>query len=56
MFAALAEPYETAARKAGDRVQSTVLAQAGHFVFIDPESEVWPQIVKSVRRLLALPE
>jgi hypothetical protein len=32
--------------------QDTVLADAGHFVFIDPQSEVWPQVVRSAKRLL----
>jgi hypothetical protein len=54
MFASLASPYETAAVKAGDVVRTTVLPTAGHFVFIDPESDVWPQVVTSVRRLLSL--
>jgi acetyl esterase/lipase len=54
MFAAQAAPYETAARAAGDQIQTTVLPKAGHFVFIDPQSEVWPQVVESIRQLLAL--
>ena len=54
MFAAHAAPYEAAAKSAGDSVQTTVLPKAGHFVFIDPQSDVWPQIVKRVRRLLAM--
>jgi len=33
-----------------------VLADAGHFVFIDPQSNVWPQVLKSVRRLLSMAE
>jgi acetyl esterase/lipase len=56
MFAAHAAPYEAAARRAGDDVRTTVLADAGHFVFIDPQSAVWPQVLKSVRRLVSLPE
>jgi acetyl esterase/lipase len=56
MFASLAGPYDTAAKNAGDTMRMTVLPDAGHFVFIDPESDVWPQVVRSVRRLLALPE
>jgi hypothetical protein len=31
-----------------------VLDQAGHFVFIDPGSAVWPQVVQSTRELLGL--
>jgi hypothetical protein len=54
MFAALAAPYESAAKKAGDSLQSTVLPEAGHFVFIDPQSDVWPRVLTSVRRLLSI--
>jgi acetyl esterase/lipase len=56
MFASLAGPYDTAAKNAGDTIRTTILPDAGHFVFIDPGSDVWPQVVSSVRRLLALPE
>jgi acetyl esterase/lipase len=52
MFAEHAESYEIHARNAGDRVRSTVDANAGHFVFIDPESERWPLVIQAVRRLL----
>ena len=54
MFAAQAAPYETAARAAGDQIQTTVLPKAGHFVFIDPQSEAWPQVQESIRQLLAI--
>ena len=54
MFAAHAAPYEAATKKAGDRVESMALPNAGHFVFIDPQSDVWPQVMKRVRRLLAM--
>jgi hypothetical protein len=56
MFAAHAAPYDAAAKRAGDVVKTTVLADAGHFVFIDPLSNVWPQVVKSAKRLLSMPE
>ena len=56
MFAALAAPYETAAKQAGDVLHLTVLANAGHFVFIDPQSDVWPQVLAAVKRLLSKPE
>jgi acetyl esterase/lipase len=52
MFAAQAPPYEAAARRAGDAVHTTVLAEAGHFVFVDPGSAVWPQVIRSVREML----
>ena len=54
MFAAHAAPYEAAATRAGDVVKTTVLADAGHFVFIDPTSDVWPQVLDSVRRLVGI--
>jgi acetyl esterase/lipase len=52
MFAAHAESYERRARSAGDQVRATVDASAGHFVFIDPESDRWPLVIQAVRRLL----
>jgi acetyl esterase/lipase len=55
MFAALVPAYEEAAKRAGDEVNAVVLAQAGHFVFVDPGSPVWPQVVQSTRALLGLP-
>ena len=56
MFAAHAAPYEAAAKKAGDTAESIALDKAGHFVFIDPQSDVWPQVLKSARRLLGMSE
>ena len=56
MFGAQVAPYETAARRTGDALHTTVLAEAGHFVFVDPQSEVWPQVIASVRRLLSIVE
>ncbi len=55
MFAAQVPPYEAAAKKAGDDLHTTVLANAGHFVFIDPQSDVWPQVIAAVLRLLSKP-
>jgi acetyl esterase/lipase len=54
MFAVQAPPYEAAARRAGDSIHTTVLPKAGHFLFIDPQSDVWPQVIASVRRLLSI--
>ena len=51
-FAAHARPYEAAAKRAGDTLQATVLADAGHIAFVDPQSSAWPQVLASVRRLL----
>ena len=55
MFAAHAAPYEAAAKKTGDTVQVSPAPKAGHFVFIDPQSDVWPKVLASARRLLAMP-
>ena len=54
MFATQAPAYEEAARRAGDVVHTVVSGQATHFVFIDPESAVWPQVAGSTRALLGL--
>lgn len=53
MFGAQAAPHEAAARKAGDTVQTTVLPDAGHFVFIDPNSDVWPQVLAAAQKLVS---
>jgi acetyl esterase/lipase len=52
MFAAHVAPYEAAVTRAGDVLQIAAFPKAGHFVFIDPQSSVWPQVLASVRRLL----
>lgn len=54
MFAAQTPAYEEAAKRAGDTVHSVVMAQAGHFVFLDPGSAAWPEVVKSTRALLGM--
>jgi acetyl esterase/lipase len=54
MFAAQALAYKEAAERAGDIVNTVVLAKAGHFVFVDPDSVVWPEVVRSTRALLGL--
>lgn len=46
--------FEAAAVKAGDSVQATTIPGAGHFVFIDPQSTVWPQVLTAAQRLLAV--
>ena len=53
MFDAQAAPHEAAARAAGDTVHMTVLPDAGHFVFIDPTSDVWPKVLSASRQLLS---
>jgi acetyl esterase/lipase len=47
--------FDAAAKRGGDAIESTIIPTAGHFVFIDPQSDVWPQIVAAVRRLLGMP-
>jgi hypothetical protein len=54
MFAEQVAPYEAAAKAAGDDVRSTSLPAAGHFVFIDPQSGEWLQVLKSVQELLGV--
>ena len=54
VLAAQNAPYEAAALKAGDTVQATTIPTAGHFVFIDPQSDVWPEVLASVKRLLSV--
>jgi acetyl esterase/lipase len=56
MFGSQVVSYESASKKAGDSVRATLLADAGHFVFIDPQSDVWPQVLAAVQRLLSKPE
>jgi len=51
MFAPQIPAYVEAARRAGDTVSPSI-TQSSHFVFIDPGSSTWPQIVKSIRSLL----
>ena len=56
VFAAQVPAYEAAVKRAGDTIHTRVLADAGHFVFIDPLSDVWPAVLKTVRGLLSMPE
>ena len=56
MFGSQVEPYTAAAKKAGDTIASSHFAKAGHFLFIDPQSEIWPEVVRSVRRTLSMPQ
>ena len=53
MFGPQAPGYEAAAKKAGDSIEVSV-SDAGHFVFIDPASSMWPTVLKSVKSVLAL--
>ena len=55
MFAPQVAPYEEAVKRTGDRgVHVTALPTAGHFVFIDPQSEIWPQVLAAAKRMLKL--
>jgi len=57
MFGSQVEPYAAAARKSGDTIAAaTNFVTAGHFLFIDPQSEIWPEVVRSVQRTLSKPE
>jgi acetyl esterase/lipase len=46
--------YEAAALKSGAPIEATLIPTATHFVFIDPQSDVWPQVLAAVRRLLQI--
>ena len=50
-FGSLNAAYEAAAVKLGDGLQA-ILIPGGHFIFIDPQSEAWPQVLSSVRKLV----
>jgi acetyl esterase/lipase len=54
MFAAQTPVYVEAAKRAGDTINAAVAPQSGHFVFIDPGSSTWPQVVKAIRALTEL--
>lgn len=54
MFAAQAPAYEEAAKRAGDAIRTIVLSDAGHFVFVDPESAQWPKVAETVRSLIGV--
>ncbi len=56
MFGAQVAPYEAAVKRAGDVLQTTVNPEATHFVFIDPQSDIWPQVMANIRRLLSIPQ
>lgn len=48
--------YEAAIKRPGDsKAHVTPFTTAGHLLFIDPLSEVWPQVLAVVRRMLAMP-
>jgi hypothetical protein len=53
VFGAQNAAYEAAAVKAGDTVQATTTPAAGHVTFIDPQSDIWPQVLAAVRRTLS---
>ena len=54
MFGNQAGIYQAAARGAGETVPITVQPDAGHFLFIDPKSTMWPEVMKAVRAALSL--
>jgi len=53
-FGAQNAAYEAAARAKGDRAGAIAIPTATHFVFIDPQSTVWPQVAATVKRLLGM--
>lgn len=50
----LARDYEAAAKARGERINLTVLEQAGHFDLISPRSDAWPTVERAVLSLLEL--
>jgi acetyl esterase/lipase len=56
MFADQVDPYVAATKRTGDTLQTTVVANAGHFVFVDPQTEQWPKVLATVRRMLSVPD
>lgn len=55
MFGSQIDPYTAAAKKSGDTIASTHFAKAGHFLFIDPQSEIWPDVLRGVKQALSMP-
>jgi acetyl esterase/lipase len=55
MFAAHSAPYAAAVKQAGDVAHVIPSPSAGHFVFIDPLSTIWPEVMRSVRQMLSMP-
>jgi acetyl esterase/lipase len=53
MFGPQTPAYEAAVKKAGDAIEVSV-SDAGHFVFIDPASDMWPTVLKSVKSALSI--
>jgi len=57
MFGSQVMPYAAAAKTAGDTIAAaTHFVTAGHFVFIDPQSDIWPEVLRSTQRTLSKPE
>ena len=54
MFASQAPVYEDAAKRAGDVVRAVVVSEGGHFIFVDPGSSAWPEVLRSIRALLGI--
>jgi len=54
MFASQAPVYEEAAKRAGDVARAVVLSEGGHFIFVDPGSSAWPEVLRSIRALLGI--
>ncbi len=50
----LARDYEAAAKARGERINLTVLEQAGHFDLISTRSDAWPTVERAVLSLLEL--
>ncbi len=49
-FGEMNAAFDAAAKNGGGAFELTIIPTAGHFVFIDPDSDVWPQILAAVLR------
>jgi acetyl esterase/lipase len=52
MFATQTPAYVEAVKRAGDQIDAAIAEKTGHFVFVDPGSSTWAEVVGSIRRLV----
>jgi len=41
--------YADEAKRAGDQVMTSAVADVGHFEFLAPGSTAWPQVIRAVK-------
>lgn len=54
MLAAQAPTYAESAHDAGDSVRAVILSEAGHFVFVDPDSAAWRDVLEATRAIVGM--